>query len=414
LYSKQEGGFSVGALLLDLGIYILDLLAQPFFLMVVFIVGLQYYRVLSLHKKFHGTYTLHLGYLFGVFLIGIFAGYVGSLLLILLGISIELTGPMYLWVVSLILFLFNQRLLCFAYSGGVIALCHLLTGFPSISVPQVLGLVGTLHLVEACLIWLSGHWDPLPIYCRRPDGKLVGAFVLQKFWPLPLVALANVYLTSAGGGLTILPHWWPILIPKQFGGIVLALTAIPAALGYSDIAASSTPEVRAKKSALNLGVYSLVLLTLTYLSALNQELVYVAALFAPLGHEAVLWLGKRQESQATPIFQQEQNGVKVLEVLSDTPAFSAGLRRGDTILMVNEMQVYTRNQLSQAVQQAGNTYKFTFISQHMGAVQIRKLYRSKQLGIITVPEEQDKIYVELSGTGPLLRGLTKLVAKIRF
>jgi membrane-associated protease RseP (regulator of RpoE activity) len=238
--------------------------------------------------------------------------------------------------------------------------------------------------------------------------------VLQNFWPLPLVALANVYLTSAGGGLTILPHWWPILIPKQFGGMVLALTAIPAALGYSDIAASSTPEVRAKKSALNLGVYSLILLTLTYLSALNQEIIYVAVLFAPLGHEAVFWLGKRQESQATPIFQQEQNGVKVLEVLTDTPAFSAGLRRGDTILMVNEMQVYTRNQLSQAVQQAGNTYKCTFISQHMGAVQIRKLYRSKQLGIITVPEEQDKTYVELSGTGPLLRGLTKLVAKIRF
>ncbi|HZW82785.1 MAG TPA: PDZ domain-containing protein [Candidatus Deferrimicrobium sp.] len=404
----------MGALLLDLGIYILDLLAQPFFLMVVFIVGLQYYRVLSLHKKFHGTSRLHLGYLFGALLMGIFAGYVGSLLLILLGISIELTGPMYLWVVSLILFLFNQRLLCFAYSGGVIALCHLLTGFPSISVPQVLGLVGTLHLVEAGLIYLSGHWDPLPIYFRRADGKLVGGFVLQKFWPLPLVALANVYLTSAGGGLTILPHWWPLLIPKQFGGMLLALTAIPAALGYGDVASSSTPEVRAKKSALNLAVYSLVLLSLTYLSALNQEFVYVAVLFAPLGHELVIYLGKRQEFQATPIFQQEQQGVKILEVLSDTPAFSAGLRRGDIILKLNETHVYTRNQLSQAVKQAGNTYRCTFLSQHNGTVQIRKLYSAKQLGIITVPEEQDKIYVEVSGTGPLLSGLTRLVAKIRF
>ncbi len=404
----------MGGLLLNLAMYILDLTADPFFLLVVFIVGLQYYRLFSLHKQLHGTYHIQWGYIFAAILLGIAAGYLGSILLVLIGISIDLTGPMYLWTVALVLFLFQQRMMCFAYSGGLISLCCLLTGFPQVSVPQVLGLVAVLHLVEACLIWVSGHWDPVPVYSRRPDGKLVGAFVLQKFWPLPLVALANVYVSSAAGGVLLMPGWWPVLLPKGLAGMVLALTTLPAALGYGDIAVSSTPRQRARLSALQLALYSFTLLCLSYLSTLGQAFAYTAALFSPLGHELVISLSRRREWGMTPLFQQEEHGVKVLETLRDSPAFRAGIRRGDTILRLNDHKVFTRDQLADAVARGGQSLDCAYLCGDGTTRACRVVLRGKRLGVITVPERQDRVYVELAGAGPLLQQIYKFVPKSRF
>ncbi|MGE5406023.1 MAG: PDZ domain-containing protein, partial [Candidatus Saccharibacteria bacterium] len=126
-------------------------------------------------------------------LAGIIAGYVGSILLVVCGIDLGGSNFLLVFLLALCLMLIHPRFICFAYAGGILSICNILFGFPHLKVAQVMGLVAILHIVESILILLTGYLDPLPVYTSRPGSGTVGGFNLQKFWPIPLIAL-----TAAG------------------------------------------------------------------------------------------------------------------------------------------------------------------------------------------------------------------------
>ena len=112
-------------------------------------------------------------------LYGLLGGLFGSVILLLVGLSLDNIGIVYLWPVAIFLFLFNPRFLCFAYAGGIIAVFSLflrsllpaypvlgeikvLAGIMEIHLPSLLALVGILHLTESLLIYLSGHRGASP------------------------------------------------------------------------------------------------------------------------------------------------------------------------------------------------------------------------------------------------------------
>ena len=106
--------------------------------------------------------------------------------MILVGISVNKIGGLYLLITALGLMLIEQRFLCFAYAGGVLSLLHLLFGFPQeLSVPQVMALVAVLHLVEALLIYLTGSLYSLPyIFATVTTGSLA-ALTCKSSGPCP-------------------------------------------------------------------------------------------------------------------------------------------------------------------------------------------------------------------------------------
>ena len=46
-----------------------------------------------------------------------------------------------------------------------------------------------VHLTESLLILISGHINASPVAVRGPGVRIVGGFMLQRFWPLPMAAL---------------------------------------------------------------------------------------------------------------------------------------------------------------------------------------------------------------------------------
>jgi len=275
---------------------------------------------------------------------GILGGFLGSCLLIFVGISVHEIGGIYLLFTALLLMLIQQRFLCFAYAGGVLSICSLVVGFPQLSVPHVMALVAILHLVEALLIYLTGSIYALPIYVATKDGKVVGGYNLQKFWPVPLVLLfAGVYPDpQIVKGVMSMPDWWPLLQP-QFsaleGEIVYSLIAIPAVLGYGDIAVSASPQEKTRVAAWELAGYGILLLLLAVCASYYPLLAYPAALFGPLGHEFVIYLGQKREAGREPLFIQQPRGVKLLYVRRRSPLAKAGVKAGDILLTINGMAV---------------------------------------------------------------------------
>lgn len=314
---------------------------QPFFWLVFIFMFFQYRRSTQVQEELYGKalYPFR-DQVVDALLFSFLSGFIGSFIMVLLGVTIEGSGIEYVWLLALLFMLVHPRYICFSYAGGLLSLFSLITGYPHVDVAGLMALVGILHLMESLLIWLDGYKSRVPIFTARDGGTVVGGFSLQRFWPIPFVILA----VSAGGtvqGATSIPmpDWWPVIKPAI--GVHASYMMVPAvaALGYGDISLTQTPEVHTKGSAFRLMAFSVILTTLAVLAASYHPLKWIAAVFAPVAHEYLIYYGQKIEKEGKPAFAPAMGGVKVLDVFPDSPAKAMGLKSGDTILKINNEPV---------------------------------------------------------------------------
>ncbi len=379
-----------------MGRVMLETLTSPLFitiyLLLFTIVCWQYKRLENMSEKLiKSNNRLFLRSACLSSLVGIFGGLLGSILLIMVGINLENIGFAYLWGLALLLMLINPRFLCFAYAAGILSLVSLGFSYPDISIPHLLALVAILHMIESFLILINGHSYPIPLYVKKKN-QIVGGFNLQKFWPLPLMALVGVSGIAPMEGLAM-PHWWPLL--QGYSGMTsqtFTLLPVVAILGYGEITTTSTPVLRVKKSSFNLFIYSLILLLLAWLSCRMPALTIAAALFSPLGHEFVIWLGMREENNRKPLYIRSQEGVRVLNIRPGSPAHHAGISERDIILTVNGFKADHYSMVRELVRTASNVS--LRVRREGEEMDIRLPGSSSDdPGIIPVPEEPVARYI---------------------
>lgn len=351
---------------------------------------------------------------------GIAGGLFGSILLIIAGISVAELGITYLWITAVLLLLIRQRFLCFAYAGGLLSLSHLIFGFPEISVAQLMGLVAVLHMVEAVLILLSGHLEVFPIYIQTKQGRVVGGYNLQKFWPLPIIALMAVIIPEQEmlKSAVAMPAWWPLIKPEFLqasGEPMYIMVPVVAALGYGDIAVTSYPADKTRLVALELALYSIILFFLAVAASHLPEAAVLPALFGPLGHEFIIYLGRRRELKGKPLFVPPENGVKILYVPYNSLLKRAGIRNGDIVLSINGYPVFNRYEIYNLLLEARERIEIEFISGKRAVPKSIGIIPKpgEPLDFVTVPGEYTARYMEYSDSTSLLqRWLHKIKAKL--
>ena len=312
----------------------------PFFWIVVGLVALQYRRVAEGEQRLYGVVKnnavrqvlIALGF-------GLIGGVVASVIMAVVGVSLSGAGVTWLLPLALLLMAISPRLMCFSYAGGIISVSYLLFGWPKVHVPAIMALVAVLHLTESLLIYLRGAGCTTPVTVRNADaGATRTGFLMQGFWPLPLLLLFVVSLPpdAPRDGLMEMPTWWPLIVPPAEvaaqENAVFTLFPVAAVLGYSDLAARFSPRRKANRSAVMLLGYSVILLALAVLSAHQPATVWLVALWGPLGHELVVRLGSRGEFAGRAALTADPAGLTVLDVLPGGGAQAAGLRTGDVIL----------------------------------------------------------------------------------
>ena len=322
----------------------LQVIISPLFLMLVLVVAWQYRRMQNFSQRLFPTEKgMYLRATLMSTLFGIGGGVLGSAGLLALGIDLARMGIVYLFITAILLMLIHPRFLCFAYAGGIVSVSHLLFGWPDVSVAQLMGLVAVLHMVESVLIYLSGHIDSVPLYLETERFGVVGGFNLQKFWPIPLVAVMKALEPQGGGSLVKMPEWWPLFQDSSAisSSVTYMLLPIIAVLGYGEITATAFPREKSKISARNLFCFSLGLLVVSLVASYHPSFAPLAALFGPLGHETVIWLGLKAEKETPPIFVMPERGIMVLDVLRGSAAAQAGIKTGDIVLTINGLPVNT-------------------------------------------------------------------------
>jgi len=322
-------------------------LVQPMFWVVVFLVYLQYRRTAKMEKDILGTVQYPTGerVLDSIFF-GLMGGLVGSFIMVLLGVTMDQSGLEYVWPLAILLMLINPRYICFSYAGGIVSLISLVFGYPHINVAGLMALVGILHLIESLLIWIDGHRGRLPIFMERRDGSIVGGFNLQRFWPIPILMLVLYSGPFLNSGTVETPGWWPLIhFPGATASSVFVIMNGMAALGYGDIVLTETPEERSRSSAIGLLGFSIILIVLSVLASKNMVMKYIAALFAPIGHEVLILYGRHVEDNGEPLYVAPERGMRILEVIKGGPAYKMGLKPGDTILNINGESVNNETDL---------------------------------------------------------------------
>lgn len=379
-------------------------LFEPMFWMILALVGYQYWQLQRNQIRMFGVYGYTLRRqvtLAAVY--GLTGGLIGSFLLVSVGLTVNQLGLAYIWPVALVLMAVHMRFLCFAYAGGLVALSNVLFGWPEVNVPQLLSLVAILHITESILIFISGRYSAVPLIMRREDGRMVGAFSLQNFWPLPLVMLGAVSMPEASippGGVIQMPDWWPLLplnLEVEEGHKwIYAMTSVIAALGYSDIAITSLPGERRRQSSFHLAIYSVVLLVLAVLSARYHWLQAVAAIVSPLGHELLIQWDNRRELNGPPRYVPPEAGVMILDTVVDSPARKAGLQSGDIIDYLAGNPILSGYDLAHALSFAPEQFAIQIRREDkVRQFQARFANSERRLGVILVPQGNEEHFVEM-------------------
>lgn len=408
------------AFLMEIFMGLVQVVAHPLFYVAILLVLLQYQRQNNLERRMFGVRVTRLGDQFArSLLFGAAGGLVATVLLTVVGVVLSPTEMTYVWVLALVLATFNVRYTCFAYAGGLLSLASLiLNALPTyafdqllvqtvyedvrgLHVADLLALVAVLHIVEAVLVRWTGAHGALPVFVEGKRGRLIGGFILQKFWVVPM---ATFVVTGTGAEATALdlPAWWP-LMPLGAAAGALQVLPVPAILGYSGAALTQTPREKVKLTSRLLALYGLVLLGLAIGAAWWPPLMWVAALFAPLVHELLVLWELRGEQAGQPIYVRPLHGLKILDVLPKSPAMEIGLQSGETIVKVNGTPVNTPYDLHFALSQnpayaklevltmAGEP-KFASTAIYMGD--------HHQLGVILVPDDATRQYVRLGSISP--------------
>lgn len=385
-------------------------------LIVLVVLGLvytQYRRVAATEVELYGlAKNAPLSQAWEAVMHGVLGGVLGSFMAVWGGISLVIppdapSPVLYLWPVALVLSLVHPRLICFAYATTLIGLGHLLTGWPRVDVPSLVGLVGVLHLVEAFLIRMGGAACATPVVFGNGQQEPVPGFQLQRYWPVPLVFPFLIAASGAASGSALaMPDWWPLVRPDTLlfpGGLDQAayfLVPVVVVMGYGDLAVTAPPAERARRAAGQLLRYSLLLLALAVLSRFWRPLLWVAVLYSAVGHEWLIQRSVRSQLGGVPFLQRPRRGVGVLDVLPGSFAAAAGLRSGSVVLEVSGREVFSRSDLHEALVEAPSYLRLVY--KNGWQLESSRIARPEgglmSFGAILLPEPGDPALVAVGGS----------------
>jgi len=343
--------------------------------------------------------------------IGIFAGAVASLIFTFSGLVFDENSNIYLlFMVSLFFMAFKPRFICFSYSGAVLGIASLVLKYAAsiLQMPQLnvinidimtlMTLVGILHIIEGSLVMIDGSRGAIPVFTNR-DNKIIGGFALKRYWALPIAIL--VLLSAATSDLVVgqsimIPDWRNFIqgdiVNRIVKNSVIAAIALYGVIGYSSITFTKSKRKKTITSGALIIGYGLILTAISRLAVLGVGFQLFILIFAAVSHEGMLQLEKHMELTLKPKFISSDDGIMVLAVAPNSPAFQMGIESGDLIVMVNNEKIENEEEIFNIIK--GNFHTLSLkIKKPSGDLKNREysnVNENRRLGIVIVPREVPK------------------------
>ncbi|WP_324254034.1 PDZ domain-containing protein [Paenibacillus sp. 1001270B_150601_E10] len=388
------------------GFALLQLLLSPFYWLSIILIAIHYRRQMLLERRLFAV-KMHswVQQTWRAWLGGLVAGVFVSAAAIGLGVALSPPVVFLIWGISILLLVFRVRMLCLAYSGGIVALLHVILGwFPDFTPNGVIGtvvqelrainpaglliLIALLHAAEAFLVRKQAASFASPLFMESKRGSVMGGYRMQTMWPVPLL----IFMPSATYAGEVLP--WQPLLNGDLWQLGWMLMAFPVMIGFSEVTYAYLPQEKANVTSSRLFMYAAALLALSLLANWWSPLVAIAGIVSIGLHEWMIWWSRQLESNRSPLYTHSGEGLRVQAVLPGSPAEEMGIEAGERITKINGRPLRTKADLHQALSSSA-MYKLEVYNLN-GEVKFvqRALYDNEhyQLGVLLAPDD-DVAYV---------------------
>jgi hypothetical protein len=318
------------------------------------------YRRVKRERKFFNHRVLN-GWseIRNMLIMGVMLSLIISLFSIVVGLTVTFEFLTVVFVVSLIgLLLFTYHLLSpiivMAIAFGVVVwmdwqnVSYELWGFEFVGVNVADGLVmtaailaGLLLMAEGILIRRNGAKFASPIVETTKRGLNGIGYYSKQIWLLPVVTIIP------GDGIQAFLPYWPqfTLGEEQFSLIIF-----PFIIGFQQMVRKTLPLYIYPKMGRNIVFVGELVLFVGIASYFMPVLGAAALALGAISRTIITIYYRRSEDRDSYAVMRNGNGVMIAAVLPDSPADKMGLIAGEVIRRINGQNVYTEEELYEALQ----------------------------------------------------------------
>ena len=334
--------------------------------------------------------------------LGIIAGAIVSILLSSFGVIFtENSGIEVMFMISVLLLFIKKRYMGFAYSGAILGAISIFSNilaeltktesYINVNILVLMTFVGVIHIVEGFLIMFDGGRGAIPVFTNK-DNKIIGGFAYNRYWALPVALFIAITsnISSVSTSDVATPDWWPII--NRSGALLLLSSAIIASVplygvvGYNSVSFTKEKNKKPIYSGVGILIYGVLLTLIAQLSNFGIVGQIIGVIFAPLGYELMLKIQNKFEESGKYLYVTDDDGVAVLEVAPNSPAFESGVRRGDKILEVNKNKVISEVEIFKDVRENFGEIPFKIKKISGEIVDLNIKPKNKRIGMLLVPK----------------------------
>ena len=337
--------------------------------------------------------------------LGIIAGTIISIALSILGVVFnENSGIEIMFIISIFLIFIKKRYICFAYSGSILGLISIVsnlianyTGYQSyinINIVSLMIFVGVMHIAEGILVIFDGSRGAVPVFTNK-ENKIIGGFAYNRYWAMP-VALFIVITSSFSSATTdiVTPNWWPIINRSEnlalLASAIIASIPLYGVVGFRTVSFTKEKNIKPIYSGISILIFGVLLTIISQLASLGLVGQIIVVICAPIGHEIMLKIQNKIENNGKYIYVSDDEGVSVLEVAPNSPAYESGIRRGDKILEINNEKIISEVDIFNKVRSTFTEINFKIKKISGEIVDLRVLPKKKRIGMLVVPKAVKK------------------------
>lgn len=391
-----------------------EAIVSPYYVFLLLIITLFFYRKnrktaimqkMIIGQNIESPFVLTISQV----VLGVLAGAIGSIMLSCLGIVFKDDSAVFLlFVISLLLMIVGKRYVCFAYSGSILGAISIILNLASqngtdlgslaylkVDVAMLMSLIAILHIVEGILVIFDGKSGAIPIFTSR-DNKIIGGFALKRYWLLPI---AMIFIIN-NDNVTFGPQFTITSLLNSIGSnsisllkdALLGFSAFYGVLGYNSFTFTKTKHEKALTSGASIITYGIVLLLIT-LSLDNSLYAKIfLCIAAPLLHELMLRVQTYFEVSKKPKYVNEEEGIMILDVVPNSPAYEMGIKSGDIVMEINNIKIFTEEDILKSLGEVTNYIwlKIKNVQGKLSEVSYNEMNRTKKLGVLFVPKRIPK------------------------
>ena len=380
---------------------------EPMHLVMLVVFGIIFYlknvKIVSIQKMTLGEgLNTPLELTLSQIVLGILAGAIGSIVLSVLGVTFsENSGIEFIFMISILSLFYKKKYISYAYSSAILGVIGISLNiisssigmklFLNVDILSLMTFVGVMYILEGLLIIVDGNRGAIPVFTKKED-KIVGGFSFSRYWPIP-IAILMIFNNSIAGEDSIYSNvasWWPIINNKAV--LSLLATAMIASIPlygimcYSNVTFTQEKKTKSLRCGSAILVYGISVALVAQLANINIVGQIISIIYTPLAFELIMRYEYRVEKKGQCLYVSDDEGIMVLEVTPNSPAYEVGIKRGDKIIEINGQNIKSEGDIFKAARDCILKVPMKVKNNSGQVLEYIIQPRNKRLGLLLVPK----------------------------